>query len=230
MTRTPPILRLTTEAGDSCDDPSEDALFEYMGDLGPSNTWLVVERLEGPQAGDRARLTLTDDAEHFDVELHDGSTSRGVRFEDAHELLTRWSFELPDRSSSDDEPAMLSIGAILGDSDAENMAWKRAINALTKQAQARRADVSSPLGVNVVYHVNGRLVPNEFEGVRTGWFDKERRHLVVQAAVPDEPTDDRSAVLLTLLHASIDEAERFARSKGLADSLPELRALVEHLG
>ena len=58
MATTPPILRLTTEAGDSCDDPSEDALFEYMGDLEETdtNTWLVVERLGGDDAGDQMRL------------------------------------------------------------------------------------------------------------------------------------------------------------------------------
>jgi len=87
-------------------------------------------------------------------------------------------------------PAVLSIRAVLGDADAENGAWKRAINAVSGALQSRRSDVSSPLCLNVVFHVNGRLVPNDFAGVRTGRLDPQARHLVVQAAVPDEPADD----------------------------------------
>ncbi|MDQ1743138.1 MAG: hypothetical protein QOE23_1477 [Pseudonocardiales bacterium] len=124
----------------------------------------------------------------------------------------------------------LSIGAILGDSDAENMAWKRAINAVSKQVQALRAGVDSPLQVNVVYHVDGRLVPNEFEGVRTGRFDKRNAHLLVQAAVPAVPTVDRNAVLLDLLRRAVDEAEKFAAAKGISDhGLRGIRQIVTQL-
>jgi hypothetical protein len=127
------------------------------------------------------------------------------------------------------EPAVLSIGAVLGDADAENMAWKRAINAVSKQLRSYRSDVSSPLRLNVVFHVNGRLAPNEFAGVRTGRFDRQARHLAIQAAVPDGSGDDRHAVLLALLRDSIDEAERFAHSNRIAEELSELRALISRL-
>jgi hypothetical protein len=127
-----------------------------------------------------------------------------------------------------DVPA-LSIGAVLGDADAENMSWKRAINALSKQVQAIREGVTSPVRLNVVYHVDGKLVPNEFEGVRTGRFDQRAVHLMVQAAVPVGPVEDRQAVLLSLLQDAVLEAERFAQKKGLADELAAIRAVVRRL-
>lgn len=99
---TPPILRLTTEVGDSADDPSEDALFEYMGDLGETNTWLVVERLGGDDAGDQMRLMFDAELECFDVEVRRDSTvrtSRGLAFRVAHEVGTGWAFELPEWDS-----------------------------------------------------------------------------------------------------------------------------------
>jgi hypothetical protein len=122
---------------------------------------------------------------------------------------------------------VLSIGAILGDSGSENMAWKRAINDLSKRVQVRRAGLTSPLCLNVIYHVDGRMVPNDFEGVRTGRFDRKTAHLTVQTAVPLEPADDRRAVLFALLDAAVSEAESFAATKGIAQAgLLEIRALV----
>ena len=65
---------------------------------------------------------------------------------------------------SEDKPA-LSIGAVLGDSDPVNRAWKREINALSRKVEEISAGVSTPLRVNVIYHVDGRLAPNEFAGM-----------------------------------------------------------------
>jgi hypothetical protein len=42
--------------------------------------------------------------------------------------------------------------------------WRRAIGALGKDVVAVRNGVESPLRVNVVYHVDGKLAPIEFEG------------------------------------------------------------------
>lgn len=131
---------------------------------------------------------------------------------------------------TESSPAALSIGAVLGDSDVNSMTWKREINALSRDVQVARAAVVSPVKLNVVYHVDGKLVPNDFEGVRTGRFDKRKNHLMVQAAVPDEPVDDRRALLLTLLRQSVDEAERFAQDNDLASQLTEIRGLLGRLG
>lgn len=129
-----------------------------------------------------------------------------------------------------DEVPCLAVGAILGDSDAESMAWSRAIGSLSVEVRSLRKDVQSPLNVNVVFHVDGRLKRNGFEGVRTGRFDKKKAILVVQAALAKDDVKDRRAVLLPLLRGAIAEAERYAARKGLAVGLPEIRRLVERLG
>lgn len=126
-------------------------------------------------------------------------------------------------------PPAVSIGAVLGDSDAENMAWKRSINELGKQVVARREGVTSPLSVNVVFHVDGKLMPNEFKGVRSGRYSEQTAHLMVQAAVPPGPVNDRRSVLLDLLDAAVNEAENFARRHGIADELRAIRGVTKSL-
>jgi hypothetical protein len=128
-----------------------------------------------------------------------------------------------------DAGSVLAIGAILGDSDMENMAWSRAIGALSQRVEKLSLGLTSPLRVNVVFHVDGRLAPNEFVGVRTGRFNKGKSQLVVQAAVPPGPAEDRHTVLLRLLADAVNEAETFARKGRIADGLDEIRALIESL-
>jgi hypothetical protein len=123
---------------------------------------------------------------------------------------------------------VLSTGAVV-DSDAESKAWKLAISSLGKEIMSLRESVDSPLCVNVVFHVDSKFSPNEFEGVRPGRFSKKDSHLLVQAAVPLGPVEDRRGVLLDLLAAAIDEAEAFARNRRLAEDLSEIRTLVQEL-
>jgi hypothetical protein len=131
--------------------------------------------------------------------------------------------------SKEPDEAALSIGVVLGDYDAENKAWDAAITTLMKQVKSIREGVESPLRLNVVYHVDGKQAPNEFEGVRTGRFSKKDAHLMVQAAVPAHPVDDRRQFLVRLLEAAVDEAERFAARRGISQDLGEIRALVDRL-
>lgn len=128
-----------------------------------------------------------------------------------------------------EQPAPLSVGAVLGDYNAENNAWKSAINELGRQVMELREGMSSPLNVNIVFHVQGRLAPNEFSGVRTGRFSKKNSHLMVQAAVPSSAAEDRTATLLRLLADAIDEAEAFARKKKIASELTEIRTIQSRL-
>lgn len=130
--------------------------------------------------------------------------------------------------SVDAVPGLL-IGAVLGDSDTKSMAWSRVIGALSREVEQLSIGLSTPIRVNVVYHVDGRVVPNEFEGVRTGRFKKAKSLLVVQAAVPANIPDEPERLLLELLEESVVAAESFARQKRLADGLPALRALVRQV-
>jgi hypothetical protein len=74
-------------------------MFEFMGDLGPGNGWLEVARIGDRDAGDALRVIRDDEVECFDIELRHASSlcrSRGLAFRVAHEVLTRWAFDLPD--------------------------------------------------------------------------------------------------------------------------------------
>ncbi len=128
-----------------------------------------------------------------------------------------------------ESPVVFSIGAVLGDYSPENNAWKVDINALGQQAMTLRDGIVSPLCLNVVFHVDGKLAPNEFTGVRTGGFSKKTSHLIVQAAVPNGSTNDRTDVLLKLLKDAVEEAERFAQKRKLAVGLPEIHGIVDQL-
>jgi hypothetical protein len=102
--------------------------------------------------------------------------------------------------------------------------------ALSRKVKSLREGVDSPLRVNVVYQVPGEVVPVNFSGVRTGRYDPRERLLLVQAALPSVMAPNADEVLLGLLDSAINEAERFAQRKGLADRpLNELRSLAHQL-
>jgi plasmid stability protein len=92
---------------------------------------------------------------------------------------------------------------------------------------AARKDVLSPLHVNVVSQIAGRYQTPEFVGVRTGRYSA--KHLLVQAALV--PTDGvhPDSQARELLRAAVSEAERWARERGLADSLRDLHFLVDRV-
>lgn len=122
----------------------------------------------------------------------------------------------------------LSIGAVFGGTIAIDEAWKPAIQRTMKAVIRHREGLQSPLCVNVVFHVDGEHLPSvDFDGVRTGRLSRKRMELMVQAAVPPEPVVDRREVLLRLLRDAVAEAEAFARRRGIADELTEIRAVVE---
>jgi hypothetical protein len=124
---------------------------------------------------------------------------------------------------------LLSVGAVMGDSDPESMAWSRAIGALSLRVKDLIVGVHSAVRVSVVYHVDGRMAPNDFEGVRAGRFDRRTNGLVVQASVPKVPVDGRRSLLLGLLIEAVEEAERFFQKKGLTGEFSELRGVLERL-
>jgi hypothetical protein len=99
-----------------------------------------------------------------------------------------------------------------------------------KQVIAARGDDAGPIGINVVYHVEGPLFgPPEFEGVRTGSVSRKQGLMMIQAAVPALPVDDPRAVLLGLLADAVDAAEALARRRSIAPALPEARAAMAAL-
>lgn len=125
-------------------------------------------------------------------------------------------------------PPTLSIGTVFGGSTEVDDRWRPDIQLLRRQVMALREGVESPLSVNVVFHVEGRLLPPlEYEGVRTGTLSRKTMHLMIQAAVPPEPVVDRREVLLGLLREAVVEAEALARHRKIADGLPGIRSILE---
>ncbi|KGN29376.1 hypothetical protein N802_13690 [Knoellia sinensis KCTC 19936] len=116
---------------------------------------------------------------------------------------------------------------VFGGSPHVDKAWDPAISVIMRDVIQARYGITTPLSVNVVFHVTGELLQAEFSGVRTGTFSRKRMLLMVQAAVPLEPVEDRRGVLLVLLRSAVDAAEEFAIRRKIAGGLPEIRAIVE---
>ena len=86
------ILRLTDVSGDLCDDPSEDAVFMFMEDLGTPGSSILVERVEPGREQEWTRVTRN---EHGLYELESSQHIHYVSsLRNVHEFLTRWAFDL----------------------------------------------------------------------------------------------------------------------------------------
>lgn len=129
----------------------------------------------------------------------------------------------------DEVPGALSIGIVLGGTVAVDRVWRTELTRLAKDVAAARVGTDSPLRVNVVFHVDGKLAPAEFQGVRTGRFRRNDMHLMVQAAIPSTPAEDGRAALLALLHQAVDGAEAYASRGSIAVGLPGIRGIVDSL-
>jgi hypothetical protein len=90
------ILRATDAAGETYDDPSEDALFMFMEDLEKPGASFLVERVESGREDDFMRVTARSDGT-YELEGPRAERIGPVRSMRAvHEALTRWAFDLPD--------------------------------------------------------------------------------------------------------------------------------------
>ena len=128
------------------------------------------------------------------------------------------------------EPAQaLSIGAVIGGSTPQNARWERGIISLTRRVNAARGDVTTPLNVNVVFHVPGDIIQPDYVGVRTGSFRQRDSLLMVQVAVPAEEPPDVDGALLSFVADAIAEAEHWGRRRRMATDLQPLRALISRL-
>lgn len=130
----------------------------------------------------------------------------------------------------DDDARPLSIGAVIGGQNSDALAWKDEIGKMMRQVSAAAESLTSPLNVNVIFQVPGEFIPElEFSGVRTGHFDKNTSHLIVQAALDAKPGSHPQEELMSLLDMAVDVAEQFARKRGLGDDLSVQRALLRNL-
>jgi hypothetical protein len=123
----------------------------------------------------------------------------------------------------------LSLGVVIGGDTPSNRPWREALDRLVPEVIEARAGLITPLNLNVVFHVPGNLVKPDYTGERTGRFSKKEMLLMVQVALPEEPPTDVDADLRRRLVAAVDEAQRWAIKRGIADSLTSLRDFASSL-
>ena len=124
-----------------------------------------------------------------------------------------------------EEIPVLSIGSV-NEHGPQNYEWQKALRPIAGRIKRMRDNVHSPLHLNVIYLIPGPTLQPDFEGVRTGHYSRARHALIVQAALPQDPSAPYEEVVRTLLLAAVDAAEEFARRRKIAESLPQLRELA----
>jgi hypothetical protein len=93
-----PALRAETAGGTSHDAPSGALLLRLLGDLGPGNQFLIVDRLDA--ANDQHYMQVYREADGtFAIEYREGAATdhfetvvAGLR--DAHVILTGWAGDI----------------------------------------------------------------------------------------------------------------------------------------
>lgn len=129
-----------------------------------------------------------------------------------------------------DEPVpVLSIGSVLGGTSPPTRKWGDDIRKLGLRVGTLRAGVESPLNLNVVFQVPGEVAKPDFQGVRTGRYSKADRLLMIQVALPEDVPPDSDAHLVEAAYAAIDEAERWAKQRGIAEDLTPVREILDRL-
>ena len=127
------------------------------------------------------------------------------------------------------ETPALSLSAIAGGTTASRN-WELAVKRLANRVIHERGGVTSPLAVHVVYQIPGEHARPDFVGVRTGRFSRKDLRLLVQVALPPEPSADADAEALAMLREAVSLAEDFARKAGLIGGrLVELQELLARL-
>ena len=85
------ILRATDRPGGTYNDPSEDALYMFMEDLGTPGSSFRVERLDPERQGEWVTVELNESG------LYEFVSSGHVRYvsslREIHRFLTGWAFD-----------------------------------------------------------------------------------------------------------------------------------------
>lgn len=120
----------------------------------------------------------------------------------------------------------LSLGSIVEPS-ADNGPWRESIQALALRIADARADVRTVLNVNVVFHVPGRQLKPEFNGIRTASYSVANRLLMVQVALPEHIPADPDAYVRSTVKDAIDAAERWATNRNIDVDALALHAILD---
>lgn len=92
-------LRAETAQGTAYDAPSSVLLLQLLGELGPGNQYLIVDRLDAPDTGHYMQVYRETDGT-FAVEYREGAADQhfeavAVDLRQVHEVLTAWAADAP---------------------------------------------------------------------------------------------------------------------------------------
>ncbi|WP_333680495.1 hypothetical protein [Dyella sp.] len=130
----------------------------------------------------------------------------------------------------DKEVEILTFGTLVGGSGTNSHRWKDAVWDLSWRIDGVAKTHTSPLKLNVVFHIPGNMLKPEFSGVRTGSYFKKLAALMVQVALPEELAEDVPAYIEHVTHLAIDEAARWAVKRRLEFDAALFHDIVERAG
>ena len=129
----------------------------------------------------------------------------------------------------------ISIGVDNGGPEANatrvDRAVMRAMNLVVEEgAPGDDSDFSEP-EVNVVFHLDGSICPNEFEGIRTGRLWRPKKIMMVQVAVGYDHFESPDAVefVIDALRSACHLAVPYLRKAGLEFPLNEALSLADRV-
>jgi hypothetical protein len=128
-----------------------------------------------------------------------------------------------------DESPVLSLGVVLGGRTSANAAWEAPLQVLMQEIERDRIGVESAISVNIVFHIPGRLLQPDFQGVRTGTFSRTKQLLMVQVALDESPPRDVEKYLALKIFEALDAAESWAIMKRFATNLSSLKSIATKL-
>lgn len=129
-------------------------------------------------------------------------------------------------------PSILSIGVVAGGSRADTERLAKAATRLHKEIQRILPPLTpDDARLNVVFHVPGEILRPDYEGARSGRFERATNSLMVQVAVPESSlgeVDERST-LLSLLSLAVECASEFFATRGIAANLARHDQVIAQL-
>lgn len=118
---------------------------------------------------------------------------------------------------------ILSVSTLVGGSGANCQAWQFAIKTFCHDIKKCIQGRTTPLKLDLAFHIPGNMLKPDFYGVRTGSYFKKMSILVVQIALPDEFPENALVHIRHEAHQAIDESVRWAAKNHL-----EFDALLFH--
>lgn len=216
------ILRARLTSGAEWKDPSEDLLFELLGDIaeGTEET-LTLERLD-EDARPAIRVGRVGRGGWFVDDLSNSGIDRKLWTDrrEVHEWVTRWAFRIVGEAEA---PALRAFG--VGLVVYQGRAMRFVVEDLgTLQRLPIRPLPTGSAGIAIVFEVPAR----SFSGLRVRSFERKARTVGIDVGVPPDVAPDQSAAYIqSTLELALRKAEEYVARKKLPLSLDAARSAIQ---